>query len=159
MLTLPPRSGPRPRTTLTNPHQQMDQHGPAEWGDRLVSEVGSWPGVLVAPSAISVPGSRAFWLKPTDALGPESAFMTGTEFAHVHPPYDGSLHLTLPEEIATRIQTLGWGELHPLALQGLLPKTITMIYAPRDASECGHVLSILQICHRFATGTKEISQA
>jgi hypothetical protein len=121
MLTLPPRSGPRPRTTLTNPHQQMDQHGPAEWGDRLVSEVGSWPGVLVAPSAISVPGSRAFWLKPTDALGPESAFMTGTEFAHVHPPYDGSLHLTLPEEIATRIQTLGWGELHPLALQGLLP--------------------------------------
>lgn len=152
MLALPARPGPRPITTTTNPHQQLDQQGPAELGDALVAEVGRWPGVYLAPSAISVPGTRAFWLEPEAARGPERAFMIGTEFAHVHPAYDGSLHLTLPEETAAHLEELGWGELHPLARRGHLPMTIILIYAPRDQVEFDHVLAILRESHRFALG-------
>ena len=34
--------------------------------------------------------------------------MVGNEFAHVHPPYDGSLHMMLPEDlVAARTALFG----------------------------------------------------
>jgi hypothetical protein len=152
MLALPSRTGPRPRTTRTNPHQQIDQSGPPELGDELVREVGQWQGVRLGPSGISVPGTRAFLLSAELARGPETAFMVPQEFAHLHPPYDGSLHLALPETLSVEVSQLGWGELHPLAARGQLPKTITLIYAPRNPAELKCVLLILRQSYQFACG-------
>ena len=50
-------------------------------------------------SMVSVPGARAFVLGEAAGRPPE-AFMVGGEFAHLHPDYDGSLHLILPPEAA-----------------------------------------------------------
>ena len=88
---LPARAGDRPRTTPTNPHTQLDQQ-PAD------------AYVVEEPSGISVPGARALVLAPGEPSGPPEAFLTGREFAHLHPAPDHSLHampvsythLTLP---------------------------------------------------------------
>ena len=59
MTELPRRTGPRPRTTPTNPHSQLDQHPPAEVIADLARGLFGFPGVREAPSMISVPGARA----------------------------------------------------------------------------------------------------
>jgi hypothetical protein len=62
---LPTREGPRPRTTPTNPHMQLDQQ-PADSTQRMLleAEVFALPGVSERESVISVPGARALWLDP-----------------------------------------------------------------------------------------------
>jgi phospholipase/carboxylesterase len=77
---------------------------------------------------VSLPGARAFFLDRDLACGPEAAFQAGTEFAHIHAPFDGSLHVTLPEEVAREAIARGWGEPH-LVQKGLL------IFGPRDEQE------------------------
>jgi len=37
--------------------------------------------------------------------------MVGNEFAHVHPHYDGSMHLMLAIECTHELFAKGWGEL------------------------------------------------
>ncbi|HVF00867.1 MAG TPA: hypothetical protein VNA27_05935, partial [Rubrobacteraceae bacterium] len=79
------RSGPRPRTTPTNPHTQLEQNPDTSIVEELVCRIFSLPGVEERPSAISVPGARALWLREEVPAGPREAFMIGREFAHVHP--------------------------------------------------------------------------
>jgi hypothetical protein len=99
------------------PHQQLDQNAPVELQELLFERIRGLPGVTIAPSGVSVPGARAFIL---DAPGKQSgAFMVGGEFAHLHPHYDGSLHLMLPQADANEVTAKGWGELHPAARMGL----------------------------------------
>jgi hypothetical protein len=97
---LPKRSGSRPRTTPTNPHTQLEQNPQPEMVDELARRVFALPGVEERPSAISVPGARALWLREGLPTGPPEAFMIGREFAHIHPIPDGSLHVALPPEVA-----------------------------------------------------------
>ena len=85
-LDLSARPGPRPRTTPTNPHVQLDQNAPLELQELLFERARALPGVRVEPSMISVPGARAFVLVEEAAGGPLEAFMIGREFAH--PPTD-----------------------------------------------------------------------
>lgn len=63
-----------------------------------------------AKSLVSVPGARAFVLDEETAGRPPEAFQAGREFAHLHPEHDGSLHMTLPAEIASEVYEKGWGE-------------------------------------------------
>src|SRR5215216_2859575 len=98
--TLPNRSGSRPRTTPTNPHTQLEQNPEREVVEQLARRVFALPGVEERPSAISVPGARALWLREDVPAGPQEAFMIGREFAHIHPMPDGSLHAALPPEVA-----------------------------------------------------------
>ena len=149
---LGPRRGTRPATTPTNPHQQLDQNAPTDLQEELFGRGLELAGVHPGPSGISVPGARAFHLEPRLAKGPLQAFMVGTEFAHLHPPYDGSLHLMLPEETALSVVALGWGELHPVVRMGLLPPTALMIYGPRNAPELEAVWLMLLASHAFARG-------
>jgi hypothetical protein len=93
---LPKRSGPRPRTTPTNPHTQLEQNPERDVVEELARRVFALPGVEERPSAISVPGARALWLREDVAAGPQEAFMIGREFAHIHPMPDGSLHAPWP---------------------------------------------------------------
>lgn len=149
----PEREGPRPLTTATNPHSQLDQQ-PAEYRlrDVLEARIFALPNVERRPSGISVPGAHALWLSYEHAEGPPEAFMVGTEFAHVHPPPDLSLHLMLPEHVAPKVISAGWGELHPMALLGMIPGTALMIYAPRSDYEVDVVLRIVEMSHSFASG-------
>jgi len=115
------------------------------------------PGVIVRPSMISVKGARALWLPPALALGPPGAFMIGEEFAHLHPPYDGSLHMRLPFDEIEEVLTKEWGELHPSAPRGFAPGKTVMVFGPRDEAELDVVWQILQASYAFATarGTGE----
>jgi hypothetical protein len=82
---LPERTGYRPRTTPTNPHTQLDQNPEELVVRELARRVFALPDVEVRPSAISVPGARALWLRDEVPAGPQEAFMIGREFAHIHP--------------------------------------------------------------------------
>lgn len=152
MLTLPVREGPTPRTTSSAPHQQLDQTPPPAVYAALKARAFDLPSVERRPSIISVPGAEALWLTEEPEERCADAFLVGNEFAHVHPPYDGSLHMMLPRTEVHRVLEGGWGELHPLALEGLIPPTAVMIFGPRDAPEVEVVLELIAASHRFALG-------
>jgi phospholipase/carboxylesterase len=135
------------------PHQQLSQNAPTEMQEALFDRARVLPDVRVQPSRVSVPGARAFVLDEAAANGPADAFMVGREFAHLHPPYDGSLHLALPEELAAEVERKGWGELHPLARAGAMPRTVLMVFGPRDAEELEVVWTILRASRDHAAGT------
>lgn len=97
---LPTRRGHRPKTTPTNPHTQLEQNPEHDVVDELARRAFALPDVEERPSAISVPGARALWLREDVPAGPKEAFMVGREFAHIHPMPDGSLHAALPPEVA-----------------------------------------------------------
>src|ERR1700676_3085067 len=118
----PVRRGPRPGTTPSNTHTQLDeQRDDPALRQRLLTELALLPGVVWRPSAISVPGAEALWLADDAGGGPSGAFMIGREFAHLHPNPDRSLHVMVPEPLAEQLIADGWGELHPVARMGLLP--------------------------------------
>jgi hypothetical protein len=151
MAPLPTRTGDRPRTTPTNPHTQLDQQ-PTD--PRLVEELArrafALPGVVEQPSGISVPGARALVLAPGESAGPPEAFLTGREFAHLHPAPDHSLHAMLPTQTVSEAVATGWAEPHPVALRGLIPATAVMLYAPRDEAELDVIESLVRASHAFA---------
>lgn len=91
------RAGPRPRTTPTNPHKQLDlQTRDTIKRALLTAEVIALPGVVERERAISVPGARALWLEQVRDDAPHDAFIIGAELAHLHPGADQSLHVMLP---------------------------------------------------------------
>jgi len=143
---LPTRSGPRPRTTTSSPHTQLDQQ-PADPSirEQLAAKLFGLPGVAERPSAISVPGARALTLRQP---GPRSEmFMVGSEFAHLHPAPDFSLHAALPRDLMVEAVETGWAEPHPIARLGLIPDTIVMLYAPRDENELDVVADLVTAAH------------
>ncbi len=151
-MSLPRRSGPRPATTPTNPHTQLDQQPTgSEQRELLAATVFALTGVVERPSAISVPGARALWLTE-GAVGPPEAFMVGNEFAHLHPAPDQSLHAMLPPGLAGEAIDAGWAEQHPVARRGLIPANAVMIYAPRDDAERAVVEELVRAAHAFARG-------
>ena len=150
VVNLPIRHGPppamrRPTAERPGPHQQLSQLAPRELQEALFALGRSLPGVTTGRSLVSLPEARAFFLDPALTHGPDAAFQAGTEFAHIHAPFDGSLHLTLPEQVAHDVIARGWGEPHPLQ-KGLL------IYGPRDEHELTVAWQLLRVSHIFACG-------
>jgi phospholipase/carboxylesterase len=152
--TLPERRGPRPEVTWTIPQQQETQIAPRTLQERLFAEVRQLPGVDVGPSRISVPGARGFTVQ--DGSDDELAYLVPqiAEFAHLHPSYDGSLHLVLPPEQAADVSTKGWGRPHMWAGTRLSPGFM-MVHGPRDEDELATVQGIVAASHAYATGTPE----
>lgn len=148
---LPERRGPRPEVSWTIPQQQQTQNAPPDLQERLFEEIRSLPGVEVGPSHISVPGARGFTLHEGSA--DEQAFLVPefAEFAHLHPSYDGSLHVVLPPELATDVSTKGWGRPHMWAGTRLSPGFL-LVHGPRDDDELVTVLGIVAASHAYATG-------
>lgn len=142
---LPCRLGDLPLVSGPNPHEQVTQNAPLELQDQLVDLVAALPGVQVGASFRSVAGSRAFHLQPALAHGPLDAFQAGTEFAHIHPPYDGSLHLALPAPVRQRAVAAGWGVRHP-------ESGVLLLFGPRDKDELEVAWMLLQASYRFAVG-------
>lgn len=151
-MSLPPRSGPKPKTTSSLPHSQVTQHGP----DAVIDNLHAWcfalPDVNEGDSGVSVPGSRALILRDGVDGNPD-AFMVGREFAHIHPhPDNGSMHLQLSAGDVAEVVETGWGESHYLVTQGRLPIGLVMIFSPRDDAELEVVKTIVSRSHAFATG-------
>lgn len=143
------RVGARPRATRTNPHTQLDQNAPPSLQERLFAVMRALPGVVVGPSHVSVPGARALHL-PGCQHPAAAGFMLEREFAHLHPPDDGSLHMSLPPAIVQAVIDNGWAERHPLAGKHGLPTNIVMVYGPRDEAELALVEGLVRASHAAA---------
>jgi len=148
----PERTGSRPSTTPTNPHTQLDQNPEERVVWELARRVFALPDVEERPSAISVPGARALWLRNEVPTGRQEAFMIGREFAHIHPLPDGSMHAALPPELAEEAREKGWAEQHPIARMGYISPNVVMIYAPRHAGEIEIVAGLVTESYRYAGG-------
>lgn len=148
---LPERSGTFPATSTRTPQEQLSQQSPPALQEQLFDRLSQLPGVGTRPSAISVPGARAFVVR--DATGPAEAYLVPQigEFAHLHPAHDGSLHLALPPALAADVLTAGWGVAHPLAGLRVTPGMV-MVFGPRDEDELELVASIVATSHAWATG-------
>lgn len=121
-----------------------------EQRDLLAAELFALPGVEEQESSISVPGARAMCV--TDPHGaPADAFMIGTEFAHLHPGADHSLHVMLPPDLVAPAIEAGWAEQHPVARRGEIPANAVMLYAPRDDAERAIVAMLVKAAHQHAT--------
>ena len=78
--------------------------------------------------------------------------MIGTEFAHLHPDPDQSLHLMLPPALAEEAIVAGWAEQHPVARRGLIAPNAVMVCALRDDSERRVVEQLARASYAFARG-------
>jgi phospholipase/carboxylesterase len=147
-FALPARAGPPPEVSDAPPgtnlaQRQLTQQAPAELQEALFTRAVALPGVHVAPSRVSVPGARAFVLNADAARGPAEAFQVETEFAHLHPADDGSLHMKLPLSVAAEAFTRGWGKPHPRS-------GTPLIFGPRDAAELEVVWQLLLRSYAWA---------
>jgi phospholipase/carboxylesterase len=148
---LPERTGPFPSTSTNTPQEQLTQQSMPHLQEELFARVSKLDGVGTRDSAISVPGARAFVVRKPG--GPEDAFLVPQvgEFAHLHPSYDGSLHLALPPKLAADLLAKGWGVAHPLAGLRVTPGMV-MVFGPRDPDELEVVAGIVATSHAWATG-------
>jgi phospholipase/carboxylesterase len=151
MLHLPKRRTGPPQTSRTLPHRQLDQWPPPEIQRRLLDECLALPDVRPRQSRMAPPGTAALFLPDDLARGVREAYIDQHEFCHLHPPPEGTIHLTLPQPVHRQVVELGWGEPHPMAGSGLSPNLV-LIYGPRDVEELEIVLGLVVICRSFATG-------
>jgi len=151
--TIPTRSGPRPTTTPTNPHTQLDQNAPVDLQDRLRVHALSLPGVRRGVSRVSVPGTVAFFLDaPTQP--PTIPDLLGGEWGHIHPESDGSLHVHIPTALAEVAIAAGWAEFHSLVAPGVLPPLVVMLYGPRDEEELTVCRALVEEAYLAAGGSR-----
>jgi len=149
---LPRRAGEPPETTAAIPHRQTSQIPPPELREALWERLVGLDGVTAGEATVGPPGTRSLLLDRGAALGPDTAYlMPGDgEFAHVHPPDDGAVHLVLPDGLAYDAVAKGWAVPHPLA--GLrLGSGAVLIPGPRDDAELAVVSAIVAAAHRYAT--------
>jgi phospholipase/carboxylesterase len=123
----------------------MSQNAPRHLQEELFARARSLAGVTVGESLVSVPGARAFHLDEVLARGPAKAFQRAREFAHLHPPSDGSLHMTLVPEAYREVLAKGWGEPHPVS--GTM-----MVWGPRNAEELEVVWRLVRLSYEYARG-------
>ncbi|MFC3624774.1 luciferase family protein [Vogesella amnigena] len=152
MFTLPARSGPRPNVRQTTPHQQLDQLAPVHLQQALAARVFALPDVVEHESLVSVPGARALCLRQEVPAGAPEAFIAAREFAHLHPHYDGSLHIRLPPALAQEALDKGWAEPHFLVHSGHLPGHYVMLYGPRDEAELDIIYGMIEASYHWAGG-------
>lgn len=112
----------------------------------------SWDGVVEALSGIPVPAARALLLDDGLPTGPAEAFLIERGFRHGRAQGDRSLHLALalPPPLALEAGQAGWVEPHLLALSGRLPRTLVMLYAPRDPDEVAVAVDLVRASFDFA---------
>jgi hypothetical protein len=149
---LPIRTGPRPRTTPTNPHSQLTDIPASTYSAVMLERIAQMEGVTLAPSGRAPKGTYGAYLSADMAKGPQEAFLLPLEFAHLHPAPDASYHLTLPEPLRAEAIAAGWAEAHPLAGQPTVSANIVMVYAPRDETEVETVMYLVAASRDYAAG-------
>ena len=153
-FVLPFRAGAGPDVTKGIPHVQLDQTSSDEVLLRMTDWVFSLHGVVEQPSRTSLPGARALTVAPEVLVTNHQAMMAGREFAHIHPqPRGGSMHVILPADQVAEVVEKGWGEHHPLALDGSVPNLL-MVYAPRDDEDLAVIKLIISASVEYATSSR-----
>ncbi len=99
---------------------------------------------------ISPPGSRALTLDRQNATRDPHAFMVDLEFAHIHNPPVGSMHLTLPANIRDAAIEKGWALRHPLAIRNVVSPNVTFVFAPCNEEELTWAKLFLEASHKHA---------
>jgi hypothetical protein len=142
VTALPRRAGPSPRTTPWAPHIQVDQLAPAAMHAALMARVFALPGVEERPGTVADPRESAIWLRDDLPAGPADAFLGNREIGHFHP-WDHSLHIALPPELAEEAVAAGWAEVHPVARAGMAPGHLVMLNGPRDEGEVEELFHLI----------------
>ena len=144
------RVGGRPIVARQYPCVQLTDTEDSAAQMAILTSVRRWPGVRELAPRQSIPGCRALVLDETHARGQGEAFILGREFAHVRG--DGSVHTALAPEWAEDVLRKGWGQIHPLALYGLIQPQSLIFYAPRDEREHEATVTILAAAYSYACG-------
>lgn len=144
------RIGPRPRTSRSLPHVQLEQYPAPDIARELLELSLLLPHVRQQESRMASPESRALCIPDDLSSGPPEAFIDGNEFCHLHPLPEGSIHLTLPFEIRGAAIEMGWAEQHPAARILAVPQTLVMLYAPRNPRELTTVMKLIVVSYQFA---------
>ena len=151
---LPRRSGARPAITSGIPHAQIGASTDEQLMAELLRRGFALPGVVEQPTAIStVPGTHALWLAPEAPVVHPEALVVGRELGHVHP--DGTLHVTLPPELAREAVEAGWADVHPLTRRWGV-ETYVLLFAPRDAGELDVIADLVAAAHAHITGAERV---
>lgn len=149
----PPRRGEPPRMSRATPQEQLEQF-PEDWSviEELIAFAFSLEGVLERETRIAPAGSRALTL-PLPSAADGCAFLVDREFAHIHNPPIGSMHLTLPEPFRTAAIDKAWVVRHPFALTNPRARDAVFVFAPRDRTELAWAKLLLGISHAYARGS------
>lgn len=153
-LNLPRRRGTRPNTSTVPPHRLLDQWPPPELLDLLRERCLAFEDVKCRHSRLANSSTAALCLPDRLANGPGEAFLDAHEFCHLHGESDGSIHLTLPQELGEAAIALEWAEQHLLAGAGVLPRNVLLVYPPRDVEELEVVLHLVKCSSEFARGSE-----
>lgn len=149
--SLPARQGLPPKMTPTNPQEQLEQF-PPDW--QIISQLAdfafSLPDVIERPTRVAPDGSRALTLAPHAVGAHRQALLVDTEFAHIHNPPVGSMHMTLPESLRTLALQKGWALRHPFAVRGLGSPDVVFVFAPRNEEELTWAKALLLASHAYA---------
>ncbi|MGH2381971.1 MAG: luciferase family protein [Candidatus Limnocylindria bacterium] len=148
-LRLPQRSGSKPRTTSWAPHIQLDQVPLADMSAALATRVFALPDIEERAGTVAHPAERAIWLRDDVPMATEDAFLGNREIGHFHP-WDGSLHIVLPPDLAEAAVAAGWAEVHPVALAGQAPTNRVMLFGPRDEDEVDVLFGLIAAAARYA---------
>ena len=150
LRNLPIRESPRPVTTDSIPHIQIDVEAVPELSAELLRRVSKIAGVELRSTVVGRSGSTGFWLNEDINLARPDAIVRGREFAHLHP--DGSLHASLSPELAVKAIEAGWAIQHPWAAKKRGLNGFVMIYTPVSKSELEVVFDLVMESYRFVTG-------
>lgn len=153
---LPIRETPVPRTTNGVPHVQIGVQPVPEISAALLTRVSGNPGVEVRDTVVSLPGALGFWINEDVSLARPEVIVGGREFAHLHP--DGSLHASLPPELAKRAIGAGWAVGHPWADQRPGWEGFVMIFTPVTLEELEVTFALIQESYTFVTGNEPVSK-
>lgn len=148
-LPLPKRVNPRPATTGSVPHQQINVQVVPKVNAELFRRAFTLPGVQQRPSVFSLPGAKGLWINNSIPIIRQDQIVSGREFAHIHP--DGSLHVSLPLDRAHEASKAGWAEPQPIA-ESLGVPGLVMIYTPQSFDELEIVLQLIVDSYNFVTG-------
>jgi len=149
-IHLPKRDTPRPVTTDGIPHIQIDVEAVPEIVAELLDRVSTIPGVELRRTIVGRAGSTGFWVEDDTKLARPESIIRGREFAHLHP--DGSLHASLPPELALNAVDAGWAIHHPWAAKKRGLEGFVMIYTPMSDDELDVVFELVKESYAFVSG-------
>lgn len=152
---LPKREAPRPVTTDGIPHIQIGVEAVPEIAAQLLERVSKITGIELRGTIVGRAGSTGFWLSDGINMARPDSIIRGREFAHSHP--DGSLHASLPPELAVEAIEAGWAIHHPWASKKQGLEGFVMIYTPANKDELEVVFKLVKESYSFVSGNEVIN--
>lgn len=150
------RKGDHPEIGQTPPQLQYSDLGPEDIRLALKKwAFNTFPNVTEHDTMISVPTSRALWLKEEVTPAHDDAFMPpagSREFCHLHE--DGSFHTVVDRVLEDEILEKQWGVRHMYYDRGVKEM---LVYAPRDVDELKVSKKIITESYRYASGDSEFT--